>query len=658
MNKLFTPKAFISYLFIVFLAVIYFISYNFFDYRVNDIFTNIQVSIFNKKSSDDVVVIAIDDKSLSKISWPWKRDLYSKIFDFLEFDSNAKSIVFSNLVLFPDTYHPQSDSSFYKNLNKHDKLINSYILFNSAFSGDVLPPMYKSIFDLKKKINIVDERSENNKFSYKGIVRLPKEFLENAKNLGYSHIPEDKDEIVRNYNIVVPLEDNLYPSIALAAYSMYSGINSYTLNDDFLISNDENSSLKIPIKIKKGKDYIGNTVYGILSYLKWYNPNSELYSHKVYSAIDIIESYNQLRAGETPVLSPELFKDKIIVFGLNADKNIWNQLSETPVLKRQADIDVHATMISNLLTNDFLTIKKNDYTLFLTIVFCIFIVLGFRRLRYNLLFTMALSTLYFIYYIVEYFSNSYVPPITPILTMFVCALLKKLYVVITTDKTSEMMKLAMGKYVSKDVMKKIVSNLDKLKLGGVRTEVTILFVDIRNFTQISESLNPSDVTSILNEYFSTIEPIIAKYNGVINKYMGDGVLAVFGEPIKTENHSLNAIYCGIEILEKVKILREKLLSENKPKIEIGIGVNTGEVFVGNIGTEERLEYTIIGDNVNLAYRIESYNQILKTQFLISEFTYEYVKDVVDVVKLTHVEIKGKSKPIDIYEVLKIKKNNG
>ena len=117
MNKLFTPKAFISYLFIVFLAVIYFISYNFFDYRVNDIFTNIQVSIFNKKSSDDVVVIAIDDKSLSKISWPWKRDLYSKIFDFLEFDSNAKSIVFSNLVLFPDTYHPQSDSSFYKNLN-------------------------------------------------------------------------------------------------------------------------------------------------------------------------------------------------------------------------------------------------------------------------------------------------------------------------------------------------------------------------------------------------------------------------------------------------------------------------------------------------------------------------------------------------------------
>ena len=108
--------------------------------------------------------------------------------------------------------------------------------------------------------------------------------------------------------------------------------------------------------------YIGNTVYGILSYLKWYNPNSELYSHKVYSAIDIIESYNQLRAGETPVLSPELFKDKIVVFGLNADKNIWNQLSETPVLKRQADIDVHATMISNLLTNDFLTIKKNDYT--------------------------------------------------------------------------------------------------------------------------------------------------------------------------------------------------------------------------------------------------------------------------------------------------------
>ena len=139
--------------------------------------------------------------------------------------------------------------------------------------------------------------------------------------------------------------------------------------------------------------------------------------------------------------------------------------------------------------------------------------------------------------------------------------------------------------------------------------------------------------------------------------MGDGVLAIFGEPIKNDNHAINAISCGIEIINSVKVLREKFIKDGKPKIEVGIGINTGEVFAGNIGTEERFEYTIIGDNVNLAYRIEAYNQILKTQFLISEYTYKFVKDYVDVVKLTQVTMKGKSKPIDIYEVLNLKNND-
>ena len=217
-----------------------------------------------------------------------------------------------------------------------------------------------------------------------------------------------------------------------------------------------------------------------------------------------------------------------------------------------------------------------------------------------------------------------------------------------------MIKRAMGKYISKDVMKNVLLNLDKLKVGGIRTVVTVLFVDIRNFTGISEQLSPSDVTAILNEYFSVIEPIIGKYHGVINKYLGDGALAIFGEPIKDDNHAINAVLCANEILCAVQTLKNKMLNEGKPRLEVGLGINTGEVFAGNIGTEERLEYTIIGDNVNLAYRIESYNRILKTQFLISEYTYEYVKNIVDVVKLSQVNIKGKSLPLDIYEVLKVK----
>ena len=306
-------------------------------------------------------------------------------------------------------------------------------------------------------------------------------------------------------------------------------------------------------------------------------------------------------------------------------KTLFTQmrLSETQILKKQADIDIHATMIDNMLENTFRTKNNNDYTIFITFIFCLFIVRGFRTFKNNILFTSLLSSIYLAYFVYEYFMYIYVPPITPIVTMYAVAFLKNIYSIITTDKTTEMLKHAMGKYVSKDVMKKVIADIDKLKLGGTRAVVTILFVDIRNFTQISEKLSPQEVSSILNEYFSTIEPIIG-------------------------------IKCGIEIVDKVKILREKLILEGKPIINIGIGINTGEVFAGNIGTEERLEYTVIGDNVNLAYRIEAYNQILKTQFLISDSTYEFVKDYVDVVKLSQVSIKGKSKPIDIYEVLSIK----
>ncbi len=656
MSKIFTPKVIIFFLFMIIATFIYWLSYSFFDNKINDVFTKGLTYFQNKKTNENIVLVVIDDKSINQRAWPWQRDLFSDIFDFLENEAGAKSVVFQNLVVYPDTYYPENDKIFYNRLNFHNKLINSYVLLNSNMAGDILPQEYISLFKSKSNVTIEDRRSEPHNSSYRGVIKLSKEFLTSVKYLASSIIPEDKDDIVRNYMPVVQFQDKLYPSLALSAYSMYTGIDKFVLYNDFLCSADACKTLKMPIRYEKGKDYIGNSFYGLLTNISWYTPKANYYTHKTFSAIDVLVSYYSMKDGQKPKINPNVFKDKIVIVGLNADKNVWEQLSETPIMKKQADIDVHATMIDNMLSNSFKTENKNDYTLFITCLFSFFIIRGFANFKNNILFTSCLSLVYFVFYLYEYFVNVYVPPITPIITMFSVAALKNIYYTVTTDKNAEMIKQAMGKYLSDDVMKKVISDFDKLKLGGVRSTVTILFVDIRNFTQISENLSPQEVSSILNEYFSTISPVIAKYNGIVNKYMGDGLLAVFGEPIKDEHHAYNAIKCGIEISEKVKILREKLLQEGKPKISIGIGINTGEVFAGNIGTEERLEYTVIGDNVNLAYRIESYNQLLKTQFLISEYTFEYVKDKVDVVKLSQVNIKGKSRPIDIYEVLRIKDN--
>ena len=227
------------------------------------------------------------------------------------------------------------------------------------------------------------------------------------------------------------------------------------------------------------------------------------------------------------------------------------------------------------------------------------------------------------------------------------------YRYITEDRNKEKIKTAMGKYISEDIMKNVVKNIDELKLGGKKANVTVLFADIRGFTTMSEKLSADEVSVILNEYFTEIEPIVTRHNGVINKFIGDAVMAIFGEPIQDENHPKNAVKCACEMLEKVKELQTKWLEEGKPKIEIGIGINTGEAFVGNIGSEKRMEYTVIGDMVNLASRIESNNKIYKTNLLISSSTYASVRSIVDVVKISNVKIRGKEKALDLYEVIRL-----
>ena len=140
---------------------------------------------------------------------------------------------------------------------------------------------------------------------------------------------------------------------------------------------------------------------------------------------------------------------------------------------------------------------------------------------------------------------------------------------------------------------------------------------------------------------------------MINKFIGDAVLVIFGEPVQDREHAKNAVKCAYEIAAKVKKIQEKWVDEGKPKIDIGIGINTGDAFVGNIGTQNRFEYTVIGDTVNIASRIEGYNRIYKTRILISQNTYNKLSHIVDVIKIREVDLKGKTKKIDIYEVLRI-----
>lgn len=219
-------------------------------------------------------------------------------------------------------------------------------------------------------------------------------------------------------------------------------------------------------------------------------------------------------------------------------------------------------------------------------------------------------------------------------------------------KEKEAIKGAFSKYVTKNVMDRILEHPDGLKLGGEKRVVTVFFSDIRGFTPMSEVLSAEEVVHLLNEYFTAMTTIIFKYEGTIDKFMGDAIMAVYGAPIEMSDHAERAVLAAIEMSEKMKELQAKWKMEGKREVNIGIGINTGEVVVGNIGSNERMEYTSIGDNVNLTQRLESVAE--KGQILISAATYELVKHKVNATMLDPIKVKGKVEKVISYSVQGLK----
>ncbi|HOT75329.1 MAG TPA: adenylate/guanylate cyclase domain-containing protein [Candidatus Wallbacteria bacterium] len=209
-----------------------------------------------------------------------------------------------------------------------------------------------------------------------------------------------------------------------------------------------------------------------------------------------------------------------------------------------------------------------------------------------------------------------------------------------------------SKYVSSQIVDELMKNPDSTALGGKKQKTTILFSDIRGFTSMSEKFEPEAIVSLLNEYFSEMSGVIFNWNGTLDKYIGDAMMVLFGAPILGSDDELRAVTAAIEMQRKLKKLNEFFDKKGQKTIGVGIGINTGDVVVGNIGSENRLEYTAIGDSVNLASRLCS---VAKAgQIIISDFTYDHVKDFIEVNKLEMVQVKGKAEKIQIYEVLSLK----
>ena len=604
-------------------------------------------------ASDDVILVVIDDKSLTELGrWPWKRDRTIQIFDYLEYYTDAKVIAYDAVVMAPDFENPESDRYFFNNVGKYNKLIAGVGFMSENFGDNINEAEYNALLTEKNNIKVIDKRrkKQNKENFYKSFTPFLKEYFKNIKLLGSVNTYQDQDGYIRRIDQLVDYNGSLYPSLGLISYSKYTGINEFTIDDEYITAKNDKYKLKIPVKSDSGI---------VFSYISFYKTLDGMYSHKKVSASDVIKSLESIKKGEKPILDPAIFKDKAVFVGANANAQALFDIKRTPISDTFAGVDIQATNFNNLIDNVFYTTSSPYYD-FAIVLFAFLLVMVFVSLlpvSTALLCASCAMLLYFVFAFIMYDNRFAIGLIMPEIFMVFAIGCGYSYKYLIEGRKKEKIQTAMSKYISKDVMQNVVQNIDSIKLGGKRAEVTVLFADIRGFTSISEQLSPVEVTKILNEYFSELVPIIEEHKGILNKFMGDAILAIFGEPIKNENHPIDAVKCANKMLKKVKLLQDKWLNEGKPKIEIGIGIATGEAFVGNIGSEERLEYTVIGDTVNTASRIENYNKVYRTNFLISEETYLKVQKYVDVIKIREVSIRGKAKKINIYEVLRILDNN-
>ncbi len=207
-----------------------------------------------------------------------------------------------------------------------------------------------------------------------------------------------------------------------------------------------------------------------------------------------------------------------------------------------------------------------------------------------------------------------------------------------------------GKYVPPEVVSEMMEKPPEL--GGIDKDLTVLFSDIRGFTSLSETMSPQELVNHLNEYLTSMTDCIMDYKGTLDKYVGDEIMCFWGAPISQEDHALRACVCAVEQMKLLDELNQKWPEEKR--IDIGIGLNSGIMTVGNMGSQGRMNYTLMGDNVNLGARLEGTNKQYKTNIIISEFTYEQVKDKVVVRELDNIRVKGKNKPVLIYELVDIK----
>jgi adenylate cyclase len=316
-------------------------------------------------------------------------------------------------------------------------------------------------------------------------------------------------------------------------------------------------------------------------------------------------------------------------------------------------IQLHASVADSILSNKFLRPASQRYGVLA--IFVSAIVVGLMSA--SLAFTAALAGSllgvagWTVWAVRAFHGGLWVPMAAPTAAMVLALFAGTAYRYFVEDREKRKVKGLFGRYVSKDVYTQLLEHPELAQLGGRRRTMTVLFSDIRGFTAVTEKGNPEDLVAQLNEYFSKMVEIVFRQQGTVDKFVGDMVMALFGAPVDDVDHAEHAVAAAASMVAELGVLNAKWVSEGKTPLDIGIGVNSGDMIAGNIGSSSIMSYTVIGDNVNLGSRLESLNKEYGSRIIISDATRTQLKGAFEIRPLGEVVVKGKTRAVAIYEVV-------
>ena len=485
-------------------------------------------------------------------------------------------------------------------------------------------------------------------------------YADNRQQVGIVNVLKDRDDVVRTYTPMYLVGQNLTPTFALATVGRYLG--SQPLETARI--EGSNFVLKDKLIPRYSPTSFLLNYYGPVETFH-YVPFQQVIDDENFQTqdeLDIEESIDMFDEG-----TMSLFKDKIVLVGSKMPEE--RDYHATPMVNPDGQnimhgVEIHATAVQNIIDSYHVTKADSDVELGLILLLSLLTFSGLVQMKQlkmkhiwliELVAVILMLALVFgiFQFAVLAFSNgnSYINIVNPSLAVVFSYIGTVVYQYLAERQQKAMIKGVFSHYISPAVVNELIANPEKAALGGDKRELTAFFSDIAGFTTISESLSPEGLVELLNEYLDDMTGIILKHGGTLDKYEGDAIMAFWGAPIPQKDHALRTCMAALDMQKRLNEMRPVWKKQGKKELHVRCGINTGMMIVGNMGGKDRFDYTIIGDPVNLASRLEGANKQYESKIMISEFTYKHVQGKVTVRELDMIQVKGKTEPIKVFELL-------